>query len=59
MNTVIIEGSLLDALAKVLYQLVSVSTQEERMLAVVLGQSSTGKKGSYFKKELKALTPIF
>ena len=58
-TTVIIEGSLLDALAKGLYWLVSSSTQEERILAAGLGQSSTGKKGSYFKKELEALTPFF
>ena len=56
---VIIEGSLLDVLAKELYWLVSSSTQEERILALVPGQSSTGQKGSYFKKELEALTPFF
>ena len=56
MTAIIIEGSLLDALAKGLYWLVSNSTQEERILAVEPGQSSTGQKGSYFKKELEALT---
>ena len=56
MITVITEGSLLDVLTKGLYQLVSSSTQEERILAVGPGQSSTGQKDSYFKKELEALT---
>ena len=50
MTTTIIEGSLLDALAKELYWLISSSTQEERTLAAGLGQSFTGQKGSYFKK---------
>ena len=59
MTTVIIGGSLLDVSAKGLYQLVSSSTQGERILAVGPGQSSTGQKGSYFKKELEALTPFF
>ena len=58
-NYSITEGSLLDVLTKGLKQLVSSSTQEEGILAVGSGQSSTGQKDNYFKKELEALTTFF